>query len=166
MCSFEELKMDYKDFQSSSFLNVYNYAMESAKYSDLLQKHGSVFICDGEIITGYNHFDCSNKKNCVSIHAEEDAINNFIITYRLRGYNDRYIRKKLKRSILLTIRIKGDALRLSAPCDNCLSLIKFYGIKQIIFSINDQQKFCKLKTNNISSNRPSSGHRWLSRTQK
>jgi len=165
MCSFEELKMDLHNF-NSYILNLYGHAVESAKYSDLLQKHGSVFIYDGEIITGYNHFGFSNKKNCVSVHSEEDAINNFIISYRLRGYDDRYIRKRLKRSILLTIRIKGDNLRLSAPCDNCLSLIKYYGIKQIMFSINDQEKICKLKTNNLLSNRPSSGNRWLARIQK
>lgn len=155
--------LNIQDGRYSYILNAYNHAIHSAKNSDLLQKHGSVFICDGEVITGYNHFGCSNKKNSISIHAEEDAINNFIITYRLRGYNDRYIRKKLKKSILLTVRVKGEIHRLSAPCQNCLSLIKHYGIKQIIFSVNEPQLLCAFKTKNITENRPSSGQRWITR---
>lgn len=159
---YEILSMD----DSSSISTAYYCAAEFAQYSELTQKHGSIIICDnGEVITGYNHYEVCKRKPCVSIHAEEDAINNFIVSHQLRGYSDRYIRKKLKKCVLLTVRSKGGSTRLSAPCKNCLSLIKHYGIKQIIYSINDSAKVLLQKTKDLEDNRPSSGQRWMSNTR-
>uniref|UniRef100_A0A6C0HNJ6 Uncharacterized protein n=1 Tax=viral metagenome TaxID=1070528 RepID=A0A6C0HNJ6_9ZZZZ len=144
---------------------AYNYAMEMSQYSELNQKHGSSFICEnGELVVGYNHYEVYKRRPCVSIHAEEDAINNFILIHQLRGYSDRNIRKRLKKSILLTVRSKNGCPGLSAPCKNCLILIKYYGIKQIIYSIDANHKILLQKTKNLNSSRPSSGQRWLVHT--
>jgi len=140
-------------------------ARKSAINSELLQKHGSILICDELIFTGYNHF--VSGKNCVAVHAEEDAINNFMAFCRKKYYDDAFIRRKLRRSLLITIRIKNNNIRCSAPCRNCIETIRSYGIRQIIYSNNDNSGnintvFTKKKTRDVE-NRPSSGYRWRER---
>jgi deoxycytidylate deaminase len=135
-------------------------ARKSAINSELLHKHGSILICDDQIITGYNHFACN--KNCITVHAEEDAINNFIKYCRKKYYCDLYIRKKLRKGLLITIRVKNDCIKCSAPCKNCIELIKFYGIKDIIYSDIDTKENITLIKKKIRDveNRHSSGYRW------
>ena len=135
-----------------------NIARKYANYSELLHKHCSIIICDNQIITGYNHFSCS--KNCITVHAEEDAINNFIIYCRQKYYKDSYIRRKLRKALLITIRIKNQFIKDSTPCKNCIDLIKSYGIKQIIFSNSEPENNLTTKKIRDIENRPSSGYRW------
>lgn len=138
-------------------------AMKIAYNSELLQKHGSILICDNKVITGYNHFTCT--KNHIPTHAEEDAINNYISWCRQKYYDDMYIRRKLKKALLITVRVKKDIIKSSAPCRDCIELIKYYGIKQIIYSDYDNNEntiLIKKKTRDIT-NRPSSGYRWRER---
>ena len=140
-----------------------NLARKTAINSDLMQKHGSILSCDDQVITGENQFTCS--KNCITVHAEEDAINNFIAYCRKKYYDDLYIRRKLRKALLITIRIKKDIIKGSAPCRNCIELIKSYGIKQIIYSDIDTSYntvLIKKKIRDID-NRPSSGYRWRAR---
>ena len=86
-----------------------NLARKIAINSELSQKHGSLLICDDQIFTGYNHFLC--KKNCVAIHAEEDAINNYITLCRKKYFDDAYIRRRLRRALLITVRVKNDVIK-------------------------------------------------------
>ena len=170
-------------------------ACKCAINSELLQKHGSVLVCASNIFTGYNHFKYSihskQSKLCVPIHAEEDAINNFILYCRKKHFNDLYIRKLLNKSILIIIRVKNDQLKTSTPCFHCIKMIKHYGIKTIIYSdtgnnnnthsnthrnthndidntrnnecINTNNKILiKKKIRDINNNRESSGNRWRS----
>ena len=154
-------------------------ACKSAINSELLQKHGSILICDEQTFTGYNHFVCG--KNCIPVHAEEDAINNFIIFCRKKYYDDAFIRRKLRKCLLITIRVKNNNIRCSAPCRNCIETIKSYGIRQIIYSENSNNSIdngngngngnsngngntilIKKKMRDVV-NRPSSGYRWRER---
>jgi deoxycytidylate deaminase len=137
-----------------------NLARKTAINSELLHKHGSILICDDQIITGYNHFTCN--KNSITVHAEEDAINNFILYCRKKYYDDSYIRRRLRKALLITIRIKNNGIKCSAPCKNCIELIKFYGIKQIIYSdIGETNNIILIKKKiRDVENRPSSGYRW------
>ena len=161
-------------------------ARKSAVNSELLQKHGSILICDEQTFTGYNHFVCG--RNCVAVHAEEDAINNFIAFCRKKYYDDASIRRKLKRSLLITIRVKNNNIRCSAPCRNCIETIRSYGIRQIIYSENGDSNGNGINNGNGNDNgngngngivntvlikkkmrdvenRPSSGYRWRDRTK-
>ena len=144
-------------------------ACKSAINSELLQKHGSILICDEKTFTGYNHFVCG--KNGIPVHAEEDAINNFIIFCRKKYYDDAFIRRKLRKCLLITIRIKNNNIKCSAPCRNCIETIKSYGIRQIIYSDNSNNSIdinivntvlIKKKMRDVV-NRPSSGYRWRDR---
>ena len=150
-------------------------AIKEAKNSELLQKHGSILICDEKIFSGYNHF--TDHKNSIAIHAEEHAIRRFISWCRTKYFSDSYIRRKLRKSLLITIRVKGDCIKCSAPCRDCIKLIKNYEIKQIIYSDNiydidiDNEELeyqCNLVNKKVRDiqNRPSSGYRWRERNKK
>ena len=119
-------------------------ARKSAQNSELLQKHGSILICGEQLSSGYNHFKYNknykhNKptKLNIAVHAEEDAINNFILYSKQKHNNDMYIRRQLNKATLITIRVKNDNLKNSAPCKHCIELIRKYGIKNIIYSDNN-----------------------------
>ncbi len=140
-------------------------AKKAAINSELIQKHASILITDDMIITGYNHFTNGNGRNSVTVHAEEDAINNFIAWCRKKYFDDAYIRRRLRRALLITIRVKKGIVKCSAPCLNCIEIIKGYGIRQIIYSEideNDNTFYIQKKSRDLS-NRPSSGYRWRAR---
>jgi len=143
-----------------------NLAKKAAIYSDLKQQHASILIDDDMIITGYNHF-CSGKTT-ITVHAEEDAINNFITLCRKKYFDDAYIRRRLRRALLITVRVKNGIIKCSAPCQNCIEIIKSYGIRQIIYSDNDENEnihYIKRKSRDLA-NRPSSGFRWRAKQNK
>lgn len=145
-------------------------AKEIAINSNLVHKHGSVLFCDGKIFTGYNHFvdiisiDKMDKKS-IAIHAEEDVINNFISYCRQKYFKDIAIRKKLKKSILFTIKYTKTHIGCSIPCENCIKIIKSYGIKKIIYStyntLTSSVTIIENKVKNVH-NRPSKGFLWRS----
>ena len=141
-------------------------AKKAAIYSELKQQHASILIADDMIITGYNHF-CGGKAT-ITVHAEEDAINNFITLCRKKYFDDAYIRRRLRRALLITVRVKNNIIKCSAPCQNCIEMIKSYGIRQIIYSDSDENAntyYIQRKSRDLS-NRPSSGFRWRERLHK
>lgn len=143
--------------------NLLELAKKAAINSELVQKHASILITDDMVITGYNHF--ASGRNSITVHAEEDAINNFIAWCRKKYFDDSYIRRRLRRALLITIRVKKGIIKCSAPCLNCIELIKGYGIRQIIYSEideNDNTLYVQKKSRDLS-NRPSSGYRWRAR---
>jgi deoxycytidylate deaminase len=143
-----------------------NLAKKAAIYSDLKQQHASILIADDMVITGYNHF--SSGKAIITVHAEEDAINNFITLCRKKYFDDAYIRRRLRRALLITVRVKNGCIKCSAPCQNCIEIIKSYGIRQIIYSDSDENAntyYIKQKSRDLA-NRPSSGFRWREKNRK
>ena len=124
-----------------------------------------------------NIYNTPNKPNKpsklnISIHAEEDAINNFILYCKKKKNNDLYIRRQLNKAVLIIIRVKNDKLQMSIPCTHCIELIKYYGIKKIIYSdynidntnidntnIDNNIILIHKKTKDIK-NRESSGYKW------
>jgi len=145
---------------------IVNLAKKAAIYSDLKQQHASILIIDDMIISGYNHFCCG--KTNIAVHAEEDAINNFITLCRKKYFDDAYIRRRLRRALLITVRVKNGIIKCSAPCQNCIEIIKSYGIRQIIYSDIDKNAniyYIQQKSRDLT-NRPSSGFRWRERQKK
>ena len=150
-----------------SFINI---AINQARNSDAVQKHGSVLICKNQIFTGFNHFNaCSHQHSNITIHAEEHAISNFITWCKIRRYPDSYIRRKLKKSILFTVRVKDDRIKHSPPCSACYKLIEKYEIKHVVYSDHDDVKKTSSivikKTRDLPQTQLSSGHRCLQRTR-
>ena len=140
--------------------DIVNLAKKAAIYSDLKHQHASILITDDMIITGYNHYRSS--KMTIMVHAEEDVINNFITLCRKKYFDDAYIRRRLRRALLINVCFKNGIIKCSAPCQHCIEIIKSYGIRQIIYSDRDEQSntyYIQRKSRDLS-NRPSSGFRW------
>ena len=158
-----KLKKSYMNNNVMMDDTLVNIALKTAVNSELVQKHASILIVDDCIFTGYNHF--GSGKNSLTVHAEEDAINNYLIWCRKKYYDDSYIRRKLRKALLITIRVKKGNIKCSAPCRNCIELIKDYGIRQIVYSEMDKNSntFYIQKKSRDLSNRPSSGSRWMER---
>ena len=143
-------------------------ACTSAMKSCLLQKHGSVLVLGKkQIFSGYNHLSSSNSS--VTIHAEEHAINNFLAWCQVRQYTDDFIRRKLNKAVLVTIRLKDDTIKYSPPCQLCINLIKKCGIKKVLYSDYSDSvgNSCMVskKVRDLQNLYITSGYRYLARAQ-
>ncbi len=125
----------------------YEYLVEEIKNETLKSKmknmHGSFIIKNGKIISrGYNDVFYTQKGMCI-MHAEVNAIVNFIKRYswelKLKSYSYKQRIKELQKSIMMVVRVnkKGNFL-FSEPCENCKRMIKKYKIKQIYYSIDSE----------------------------
>tara|TARA_B100000497_G_scaffold127985_1_gene172282 strand:- start:1290 stop:1772 length:483 start_codon:yes stop_codon:yes gene_type:complete len=135
-------RSDYKgiDYNKSRYIknNLKSFvddAMEAAKKSTMLQRHGCIIIYKNKnIATGTN----TTVDTCgFSIHAEVDAINKAkkILT-----------KTELKNSKLIVVRIGQESmdypLKYSKPCPSCMKCIKNIGIKQIFYTTNFERDMC------------------------
>ena len=81
---------------------------------------------------------------------------------RQKYFDNAYIRRRLRKALLITICFQNGIIKCSAPCQHCIEIIKQYGIRQIIYS--DRDKFAKpyytQRKSRDLSNRPSSWFRW------
>lgn len=105
--------------------NIFDKAINLAKKSTMLQKHGAVIVSkNGEIIgQGFNHMNnfLSHQWSC---HAEIAAL-----------LNIKNKRDKLLDSTLVVVRLGSDGLpKLSKPCANCRKEINKFGIRRVFYS--------------------------------
>ena len=110
-------------------------AVEAAKKSTMLQRHGCVIIYKNKsIATGTNTtvYTCG-----FSIHAEVDAI---------KKAKKVLTKSEMKNSKLIVVRIGQDSmdhpLKYSKPCPSCMKCIKNNGIKQIFYTTNFERDMC------------------------
>ena len=105
-----------------------NMAVKEAEKSILPMRHGCIAVSSGKVLArGHNHYRTFSKdgliQNCCSCHAEIDV---------LRKCLKMNIKKKINMYI---IRISEDGVyRNSAPCNRCISILKKYNIRSIIYS--------------------------------
>ena len=106
-------------------LNVFDKAMQLAKKSTMMQKHGAVILDkNGDIIgQGFNHF-ASFMSHSWSCHAEIVAL--------LSIKNKKVT---LVDATLVVVRIGPESNpKLSKPCENCRKEINKFGIKRVFYS--------------------------------
>ena len=132
-------------------LRFIEYAAQEAKYSEQNMRHGCVAVINGKII-GRGHNCCRVNSsdgflqcNCCSCHAEISAIRN---VYHKMGFTGNYIhhlkgswkfRKIFRKISLYVVRVNSqNKLGYSAPCHNCLKIIKELEIKKVIFTTENQ----------------------------
>jgi tRNA(Arg) A34 adenosine deaminase TadA len=129
--------IDYNEskYIKSNLKSFVDVAVEAAKKSTMLQRHGCVIMYKNKnIATGTNTIvdTCS-----FSIHAEVDAINKAkkILT-----------KTELKNSKLIVVRIGQESmnhpLKYSKPCPSCMKCIENIGIKQIFYTTNFERDMC------------------------
>lgn len=127
-------------------------AINEAKKSRLLMKHGCLAISGGKLIAyGCNTYQTYSKdgfiRNSCSCHAEINVLR------KLLKLNCNYSKINL-----YIVRISNEnEFRDSCPCRECLKIIKLFNIKYLIYSTKYGLKKCKV--NEINSAYLSSGQK-------
>ena len=137
-------KADYKglDYNDSTYVKTklesfVNDAIEAAKKSSMLQRHGCVIVHKNKIIsTGVNTKVLVGPCN-FSIHAEVDAI---------KKAKKVLTKSEFKTCKLFVVRIGKDSmnnpLKYSKPCPSCMKSILDIGIKKIFYTTNFERDMC------------------------
>jgi hypothetical protein len=144
----------------SAIQNIFSKLVNVARNSELLQKHAAVLTNSGYRpvgqTTGYNHYvACRNSANKPSAHAEKVALTKFRRYHQVRDANDAKIRRKLKKTSIVVIRLNPAAatnddtcthlpqFKNSAPCYHCAALLKVYGVRKVIFTTDGGEPQCQ-----------------------
>ena len=123
---------------------IFSLCLDEAGKSDLLYQHGCIATCGGKILArGYNtnrsryNKDKFDIKTC-TCHAEMSVL--IKLHYHLsKKCKEHKINKIFKKTTLYISRVKHeDKSYNSAPCLECLSMIKYYNVKRIIFYLENQ----------------------------
>lgn len=121
---------------------IFSHCLDYAQDSNLLFRHGCIATVGGKIIaSGCNTHktysrDMFLNNNCgCSCHAEMNVLRQ--IYYRNK-HNKRKLNKIMKKTTLYISRCSstGESTN-SAPCVECLKVIKHYNIKKLIFNLDD-----------------------------
>ncbi len=115
-----------------------------------------------------------NTRLVSSIHAEVAAIYDAVKYLTHKGNTQRQIMHKFHCATLIVVRVSGDKLQSSAPCMNCIKIIKSYGIRKIIYSDNSNNNtpiinnhvLINTKTNKLNSTHKTRGARHIERILK
>ena len=115
-----------------------------------------------------------NTRLVSSIHAEVAAIYDAVKYLTHKGNTHRQIMHKFHCATLIVVRVSGDKLQSSAPCMNCIKIIKSYGIRKIIYSDNSNNNtpiinnhvLINTKTNKLNSTHKTRGTRHIERILK
>lgn len=122
-----------------SFKNqrIFSLCLEEANKSSLFYQHGCIATCGGKILARAYNTDRSRygDKNAVktcTCHAEVGVLLK-IKSQLLKKHKEHKLRKILKKTTLYISRVKNEMEYNSAPCLDCLNMIRYYNIKRIIF---------------------------------
>ena len=147
---------------SNKDANYISAAAQQAAESPLQMRHGAVAVCGGRIIArGFNHYHwhSSNSVEGVSCHAECDVLHK-LCKLGKRGQ---------KRITIYVTRIgQNGALRESSPCCDCYEKMKFFGIKNIVYTESGLDSchvnIVKCPVDDYKTNVVTTGQKWYSNT--
>lgn len=159
---------------SNKELSFINFAINEAKLSKCLMTHGCVAVSQGKIIgRGFNHHCNPTIDGFVNgqytCHAEISAIRNAyyskINKSKSNSNHIKFLKKTgiyhqdFKKITLYVVRIdQHNNIKNSAPCIDCIKMIRLFGIKRIIYS-DDDGNFQKIKPHNYTKIHTSVGRR-------
>jgi len=121
-------------------------ALEEAEKSPCLFRHGAVAVVNGRILArGHNTYRTYSRdrfiRNCCTCHAEIDVLrqvykrNNPTHAPLHCAHLPRKARAELKKVVLyVTRQTQQDIMKPSAPCTECMKLIRTLNIKRIVYS--------------------------------
>lgn len=132
----------HQSYLSNKNEKIFSRCLNEAKESNLLHQHGCVATYGGKIIAhgcntykSYSSRDMFLNRVC-SCHAEINVLRQIYHANRRKKHK---LNKIMKRTTLYISRYtdKGTNSNSSAPCMECLNMIKQFKIKRIVFKLND-----------------------------
>jgi tRNA(Arg) A34 adenosine deaminase TadA len=124
-----------------SFKNqrIFSLCLEEADKSSLFYQHGCIATCGGKILarayntdrTRYGDKNANRWKTC-SCHAEVGVLLK-MKSQLVKKCKEHKLNKIFKKTTLYISRVKNEMEYNSAPCQECLNMIRYYNIKRIIF---------------------------------
>ena len=109
----------------------------------------------------WNGISCSS----ISTHAEMNLIKNYLSNTnqnkQIRKKHGKYQFKGKMIKTIVVVSYYKNKWRCSRPCDDCLNLLKYYGVKKVIYStgLDDPNKsLCMEKVKHMKYNGKSSGN--------
>lgn len=122
--------MTYSMECSNSDERFAQFAFIEAERSNLPMKHGCIAVSGGKIIAkGHNHYRTYSKDGLIegcSCHAEIDVMRKVLKRNRKNKINLYIVRAS-----------ESGEYRNSAPCNTCVSILKRYNIRMIVYSKDD-----------------------------
>jgi deoxycytidylate deaminase len=121
-------------------------ALQEAEKSPCLFRHGAVAVVNGRILArGHNTYRTHSRdkfiRNCCTCHAEIDVLrqvynrNNPTHSPLHCNHLPRKARAELRKVVLyVTRQTNQDTMKPSAPCTECMKLIRSLNIKRIVYS--------------------------------
>jgi tRNA(Arg) A34 adenosine deaminase TadA len=144
---------------SNKMFNIYSQCLEKADKSRLRYRHGCIATYGGKIIaTGCN--TCKYDKTTCTCHAEVNVIHKLYTTYCRKSQRDKILRIFKKTTLYISRVTQAGASNDSAPCVDCLNVIKTYKIKKIIFCMDSV--YYSINPNTYKNPKPSEGHNYVS----
>ena len=134
------MNMEKEMILTNKMESIYALSLDAASKSNLLFRHGCVATYGGKVICkGCNTHTYSTDdfiKNSCSCHAEIFVLRYMFQKYK-RQHKEEKIRRIFRKTTLYISRLahSGDS-QTSAPCIDCLQIIKSFEIKRIIFYNN------------------------------
>ncbi len=122
---------------SNKMYNIYTQCLLEAEKSILRYRHGCIATYGGKIISRGCNTPKYDKNTC-TCHAEVNVLHNLYNKYKRKHQVDK-INKIFRKTTLYVSRLtQGGISNDSAPCVNCLNVIKLYNIKRIIFYLDNE----------------------------
>lgn len=135
---------NYSHSLSNKNDKIFAQCLNQAELSNLLFRHGCIATCGGKIIAkGCNTYKNYSSRdmflnNCCSCHAEINVLRKIYHNKKQKSWKLNKIMKKTTLYISRFSHNEKETSKNSAPCIDCLNMIKRFNIKKIIFNMNDQ----------------------------
>ena len=149
--------IDYSPELSNKQSRLFTNCLDEAKESPMLFRHGCIATYGGKVIAkGCNTYKNYSSRDmfldkCCSCHAEINVLRKI---YNANKYKKRKLDRIMKKTTLYISRYSSNHSSTdSAPCAACLSMIKQFKIKKIIFNLNEKYHVMNAKdyyTNHVT----------------
>ena len=140
-------------------------AIDQAKNSPVLMRHGAVAIQNGKCIAqGCNNYRSHSSNGLMdgcTCHAE------CAVLHKLHKMKERSPSLTRRKITMYIVRIGQNCeLRESAPCHDCHEKMLFFGIKRLVFTTEKQPDKIEVAEYNIETFKPcviTTGQRWVAK---
>ena len=150
-------KIISRDLISNKMYNIYSQCLIEANKSILRYRHGCIATYGGKIIARGCNTPKYDKNTC-TCHAEVNVLHKLYNNYNHKRQTNK-IERMFRKTTLYISRLSQAGISYdSAPCVDCLNVIKLYNIKKVIFCLDNE--YYIIKPNTYNTLYESQGHKY------